>query len=270
MLLVVLGGLALLTLFTVQNWSVIPPLPLAFLGIKTQSLPLSVWILIATVAGAIAYELIASLLRLPNFRESQGTFKSSSTRRTKPSTHNYSQRYSSAQTESRSRPVSDPQPKSAPRNKTQEYDDYREYDDYDDWENAGKVDDWNFEDEREEASGYYRDTEVRNPNPPQSNRSTTNRSTTNRSTTNRSTTNRSTKSNDYSDSSYSYDSSEAKNSGVEKTESVYDADYRVINSPYKPSSTNQFDEEKNRQDDYDEWDFLEDDDFEVEDKRPRK
>lgn len=249
-LVVVLGGLALLTLFTVQNWSVIPPLSLVFLGIKTQSLPLSVWILMSTVAGAIAYEIIGNLLRLPNFRESQETFKSSSTRKHKTSNHNYSQRYSSAQTESRSGRSNASPPKSAARNKTQEYDDYEDYEDYDDWDNAGKVDDWNFEDRTEETSDYYRDTEVRDTNPPRGNRAA--------------------KSNDDSDSSYSYNSREPRNSGVGKTESVYDADYRVITSPYKSSNTDRFDEEENGKDEDDEWDFLEDDDFEVEDKRPRK
>lgn len=243
LLVVVLGGLIL---FIAQNWSVLPPLPLVFLGIQTQPLPLSVWILMSTVAGAISYELVGSLLRLPNFRERQETFKSSTTPKTKTSTYTDSQRYSSAQTGSRTERSSSPPPKSATKNKTQEYDDY------DDWGNAGDVDDWDFEDEREEASSSYRETEVRDANTPRSNRAT--------------------KSTYDSDSTYSYNSREPQNSGVGKTESIYDADYRVIASPYQSSSyqspsANQVDEEE---DEYDEWDFLEDDDFEVEDKRPRK
>ncbi len=251
-LIVVLGGITLLTLFIMQNWSVIPPLSLVFLGLQTQPLPLSIWILISTVAGAIAYEVVGILLKLQNFHESQETFTSSNYRKTKTSTHNYSQRYSSGQTESRYERGSAPPPKNTTRSQTPEYDDY------DDWENAGEVDDWNFEDEREEASNYYRDTEVRDANPPPNYRATNDRATNNRATKS---------SDDDSDSSYSYNSRESKNSGVGKTESIYDADYRVITSPYKSSSTNEFDEKEHEDD---EWDFLEDDDFEVEDKRPRK
>lgn len=238
LLVVVLGGL---TLFIAQNWSVLPPLPLVFLGMQTQPLPLSVWILVSAIVGAIAYELVANLLRLGNFREGQENFKSFTTPKTKTSTRTYSQRYSSTGTESRSQPSGSPPPKSTTKNKTQEYDDY------DDWDNAGDVDDWDFENEREETSNYYRDTEVRDVNPPRSNRAG--------------------KSTQDSDSTYSYNSRQPQNSGVGKTESIYDADYRVIASPYQSSSTNQFNEEE---DEYDEWDFLEDDDFEVEDKRPQK
>ena len=246
LLVVVLGGLIL---FIAQNWSVLPPLPLVLLGMQTQPLPLSVWILVSTAAGAIAYELIGNLLRLPNFPERQETFKSSTIPKTKTSTRTNSQRYSSTQTESRTERSSPPPPKSPTKNKSQEYEDY------DDWDNAGDVDDWDFEDEREEASSYQ-ETEVRDANTPRSNRAA--------------------KSSYDSDSTYSYNSHEPQNSGVGKTESIYDADYRVIASPYQSStyqssshqssSTNQFDEE----DDSDEWDFLEDDDFEVEDKRPQK
>ena len=238
LLVVVLGGVIL---FIAQNWSVIPPLPLVFLGIQTQALPLSLWMLVSTVAGAIVYELVSGLLRLANFRERQETFKSSSTPRTKTSTRTYSQRYSSAQTKSRSEGSSSQPPKSATKNKTQEYDDY------DGWDNAGELEDWDFEDEREETSSSYRETEVRDTNTPPSNRKE--------------------KSTYDSDSTYSYNSRKPQNSGVGKTESIYDADYRVIASPYQSSNTNQFHEEE---DEYDEWDFLEDDDFEVEDKRPRK
>ena len=243
LLVVVLGGLIL---FIAQNWSVVPPLPLVFLGIQTQPLPLSVWILVSTVAGAISYELVGSLLRLPNFRECQETFKSSSIPKTKTSTHTYSQRNSSAQAESRRERSSSPPPKSATKNQPQEYDDY------DDWDNAGDVDDWDFEDEREHVSSPDRETGVRDNSTPRSNREA--------------------KSTYDSDSSYSYNSREPQNSAVGKTESIYDADYRVIASPYQSSSyqspsTNQFDDDREEDDD---WDFLEDDDFEVEDKRPRK
>ncbi|MDJ0694162.1 LapA family protein [Mastigocoleus sp. MO_188.B34] len=252
-LVVVLGGL---TLFIAQNLSVVPPLPLVFLGVQTQALPLSIWILISIIAGAIAYELIASLLKLPNIRQPQDTFKSFSNRRdrqTKTSTRGYSQRYSTA-AESRSEDNSTSPPRDTNRNQT------RQYDSYDSWENAGEVDDWDFEDEREETSAYYQDTKVRDTNTSRNNQTTRSRSNDDDFDSD----------SDF-DSGYSYNSREEKNSGVGRAESIYDADYRVITSPYKSSSAEQFDEAKNQEEDYDdEWDFLEDDDFEVKDKRPQK
>ena len=252
-LVVVLGGL---TLFIAQNLSVVPPLPLVLFGVQTQALPLSIWILISIIAGAIAYEFIASLLKLPNLRQPQDTFKSFSNRRsrqTKTSTYGYSQRYST-EAESRSEDNTSP-PRGTTRNQT------RQYDNYDSWENAGEVDDWDFEDEREKASDYYRDTKVRD----------TDTSRNNQTTRSSDEFDSDSDSDSDSDFDYSYNSREAKNPGVGRVESIYDADYRVITSPYKSSSAEQFDEAKNQEDDYDdEWDFLEDDDFEVKDKRPQK
>ncbi|TAE54670.1 MAG: LapA family protein [Nostocales cyanobacterium] len=65
-----------------------------------------------------------------------------------------------------------------------------------------------------------------------------------------------------SDSVYSYSSQTPKNTAVGKTESVYDADYRVIIPPYQPSDTNQ------NQDNDDDWGFFEDDEDE-DDKQDR-
>ena len=61
-----------------------------------------------------------------------------------------------------------------------------------------------------------------------------------------------------SSSVYSYSSQEPKNTAVGKTESVYDADYRVIIPPSPKSG-------KNQATDDDDWDFFEDDDFEDDD-----
>lgn len=56
-----------------------------------------------------------------------------------------------------------------------------------------------------------------------------------------------------SDSVYSYSSQSPKNTGVGKTESIYDADYRVIIPPYQPPSTKKSDNDTD-----DDWDFLTD------------
>jgi hypothetical protein len=62
-----------------------------------------------------------------------------------------------------------------------------------------------------------------------------------------------------SGSVYSYSYKEPKNTAAGKTESVYDADYRVIIPPYQPPA-----EEQSEDDD---WDFLADDDFGDKDDR---
>ena len=62
LLLVVVGGL---TLLLVQNW--FPNLPLVFLGMTTQPLPLVVWILISLTAGAFTSLLLTALSKLSNY-----------------------------------------------------------------------------------------------------------------------------------------------------------------------------------------------------------
>lgn len=62
LLLVVLGSL---TLLLVQNWS--PVLPLVFLGMSTQALPLAVWILLSVAAGAFTSLLITGFFKMSNY-----------------------------------------------------------------------------------------------------------------------------------------------------------------------------------------------------------
>jgi len=57
-----------------------------------------------------------------------------------------------------------------------------------------------------------------------------------------------------SGSVYSYSYNEPKNTAVGKSESVYDADYRVIIPPYQPPTTHQVEE--------DDWGIFDDDDSE--------
>lgn len=59
LVLVVLGGLAL---FALQNWS--PVLPLVILGLQTQALPLAVWMVGAIAAGAVTTLIITVLFNL--------------------------------------------------------------------------------------------------------------------------------------------------------------------------------------------------------------
>lgn len=208
LLLVVLGGL---TLLLTQNWS--PVLPLVFLGVKTQALPLAIWILISIAAGAFTSLFITSLFKLSNH------FGRSSKRRyVSGASAQYSQPPKTA--------ASQPKPDDA--NST----------DTDDWSSGTTDDDdWDFEDEPDKTRDSTQNT-VKD--------STTSKVSTEPKTSNQS-------------GAYSYSYQEPSNSGVGKTESVYDADYRVLTPPYQQKKTAPEDEE---------WDFGDDNDFEDESDPP--
>ncbi|MEH1831935.1 MAG: LapA family protein [Nostoc sp.] len=224
LLVAVLGGL---TPLLVQNWS---PISLVFLGVRTQPLPLAIWILFSIATGAFTSILIATLFKLSNYfvggqrqtpdRRSPTSPRAKATRREEPT----------------SGPTSSPPPASKKEEPSSDV--------FDDWEtNGSKDDDWNFDENPEEAP---------TPNPqaqPARNSKTYERQS-------------EAKSSSRSGSVYSYSYREPKNTAVGKTESVYDADYRVIIPPYQPPTTNQADD--------DDWEFFDDDDFEDDDKRSRR
>ncbi|MEH1927488.1 LapA family protein [Nostoc sp.] len=226
LLVAVLGGLTLLLL---QNWS--PAISLVFLGVRTQPLPLAIWILFSTATGAFTSILIATLFNLSNYfvggrRQIPNKASATSPR---------------AKATRREEPTSGPASPPPPASKKQE----PSSDVFDDWEtNSSKDDDWNFDEKSESAP---------NPNPQtqQPRDSTTNEPQSE------------AKSNSQSGSVYSYSYREPKNTAAGKTESIYDADYRVIIPPYQPPTTNQAD---------DDWEFFDDDDddFENDGKRPRR
>ncbi|HIK05747.1 MAG TPA: LapA family protein [Trichormus sp. M33_DOE_039] len=227
LLIAIMGGL---TLLLVQNWS--PALSLVFLGIRSQQLPLAMWILFSTVAGAATSLLITSLFRLSNyFAPSQIPLTSATTaRRTK----------TKSREQFTSEPSSPPPPKSKPESANQE----RFDEDFDDWENNSANDDWDFE-------------EQQTP-PPQSNSPTDSR----RDSTSYERPQK-PKTGSRSGSTYSYSYREPKNTAAGKAESVYDADYRVIIPPHNELTN---DEVNNEEDD--DWSFFEDENWE--DDKPRK
>ncbi|MEH2395230.1 MAG: LapA family protein [Nostoc sp.] len=226
-LILLVAVLGVLTLLLVQNWS--PPLSLVFLGVRTQPLPLAIWILFSTATGAFTSILIATLFKLSNYfvggqrqtpdRRSATSPRVKATQREEPT----------------SRPVSPPPPASKKEQPTNDV--------FDDWETNGtRDDDWNFDEKSEEAP---------TPNPqaqqPRDSKTSERQSE--------------AKSTSQSGSAYSYSYREPKNTAAGKTESIYDADYRVIIPPYQPPTTNQAD---------DDWEFFDDDDFEDDDKRSRR
>ncbi|MBN3926142.1 LapA family protein [Nostoc sp. NMS4] len=224
LLVAVLGGL---TLLLVQNFS--PALSLVFLGVRTQPLPLAIWILFSTATGAFTSILIATLFNLSNY------FVAGQRQTPNRTTATPSRAKSTRREEPTSRPVSPPPPASKREEPSSGV--------VDDWEtNSSRDDDWNFDEQSEptpnsqaqeprDSTTYERQSEA--------------------------------KSSSRSGSVYSYSYREPKNTAAGKTESIYDADYRVIIPPYQPPTTNQADD--------DDWEFFEDDDdFEDDGKRPRR
>jgi uncharacterized integral membrane protein len=229
-LILLVAVLGFLTLLLVQNWS--PVLSLVFLGIRTQPLPLAMWVLFSTLAGALTSLLISTLLKLSNYfgrQQRQTPFKSTATppRRTAIP---------------REEPTPPPYRASSTANKTEPVTTNA----FDDWEtNDGDNDDWDFDEkQRETPTPSSQTPPVREPQTYERQQEPISSS--------------------QSGSVYSYNYRDPKNTAVGKTESVYDADYRVIIPPYQPPTTNQVD------DDDDDWEFFEDDDVEDDDNNTRK
>ncbi|AFZ31414.1 hypothetical protein Glo7428_2919 [Gloeocapsa sp. PCC 7428] len=218
LLLVVLGGLTLLLL---QNWS--PVLPLVFLGGRSQALPLAVWILLSIAAGALSALLIAGLFKTSNYFAQSRVKRRSIGDRTppRPNQRTVKQEYTTAASATYSSAASTPT------------------DPTDDWNSDNSTDeDWNFEENPTPPGNFPPETTINN--------SKTYEVSPDSSKTNP------------SSSVYSYSSSEPRNTSVGKTESVYDADYRVITPPYGSRNTTEEDDE--------DWGF-EDDEFDDEDDR---
>lgn len=231
LLLVVLGCL---TLLLIQNWS--PVLPLVFLSARTQPLPLAIWILFSVAAGAITSLFISTCFKLSNYFASSSPSqrrptapRSKTTRASAPksSNTNYTTNYT----------TSTSQPKT---NSTSNQD-------LNDWE-SNSSDDWDFEPATE-------DTDKTPKSPPQD----TVRDEKNSE-------NKEPKTSPGS-SSYSYSYREPSNSGVGRTESIYDADYRVLTPPYRQTNTS---ENKNHNtDDWkdEDWGFEDDEDWGFDDDK---
>ncbi|MDJ0799747.1 MAG: LapA family protein [Calothrix sp. MO_167.B12] len=217
LLLVVIG---ILTILLIQNWS--PALSLVMLGMKSKPLPLAIWLVLSITTGALTSWLITNLYQLSNSFGSQK----------KPSPPRRSYRAPRVQQDRRQEATFN----TATAPKTPNKQDSKTQVIEDDWDADNSADDdWEFDQSpakqktqsfqnqpRKDADDYERPPQPTNKNQNQS------------------------------DSVYSYSSREPKNTGVGKTESIYDADYRVIIPPYQPSP-------KNQQTDDDDWDFFDDD-----------
>lgn len=221
LLMLVLGSVALLAL---QNLS--PVLALVFLGAKTQALPVGVWILAAIAMGALTgsfWQLLSYLQRRPlqariRKLEAAAPRSSQSRRETAQSTTTQQTSYT-------------PPPPPETTNTDADGDDWEE--------EVGDDDDW---DESEEPRDRTPSPQPLGKEFVEENRTTYERQ-------------QEPKSASRSGSVYSYSYREPRNSGVGKTEAVYDASYRVITPPYQEPEpvrkTNQ---------DEDDWGFEDEDD----------
>ncbi len=218
-LILLLAVILILTILLVQNWS--PVLSLVFLGMKTQPLPLAIWIILSITTGALTSWLIATLHQLSNYLGSQ--------KQPTPSPRSY--RAPRVQQDTRQEATFN----TANVPKTPRKQDSKTQVIEDDWDTYTS-EDWDFDElaanQSTQSSQNKSRREPRDYERPQQSTKPAN--------------------SNQSDSVYSYSSREPKNTGVGKTESVYDADYRVIVPPYQPSP-------KNQQIDDDDWDFLDDD-----------
>ncbi|PAX53537.1 hypothetical protein [Brunnivagina elsteri] len=246
----VLGGL---TLLLVQNSS--PALPLVILGVRSQPLPLAMWILLSIVAGGITELLVSSLHELGNYF--QGSSKQTRSQSTVSSSSSSSSSRQPAETTFRS--TSSPESK-----QKSEYKSNAE----DDWDIEAS-EDWDFE---QKPSSNYRPQEEPRDKPVSGN--SRNYDVLGEPLRDRE---QQPIRSDKSGSSYSISYREPKNSGVGKTESVYDADYRVIVPPYQadstspqPSTSSPSTSTANNQSGDDDWSFFEEDEDEDFGSKSRK
>ena len=195
---------AVLIIFTVQNW--LPVLPLVFFGSQTTALPLAIWMVIFMAAGA----LTSVALQLINYVPSR-----------------------IASGEEFSRPDPELPPRNPPENSLEKeekvYTTGRSKSDWEkpqnpDWE-AQPEDDWDIEEPPEEATRPRinfnlekpaRDYEVR----------------------------RQPTTKEQSGSVYSYGYRQPEDTGVGKPEQVYDANYRLIRPPLRKEDTSPVEEKE--------------------------
>ena len=204
-LIVVIGGLAL---FALQNWS--PSLQLTFLGLKSRPLPISIWIIGALIAGVVTYLFIYGLFELSNYLFKQNL---QSPRATSQTLQHQAQSGESRDRYSQSEEISNSQ-SSFNLKKDSEL---REEDE--------NIDDWKQETPRISNSldSSRKEQDIED----------TQKSVSQDSTEKNYEVEQEPKTESCSSSVYSYGYRSPSGSGIAQTESVYDADYRVI-TPQPP------------------------------------
>ncbi|MDJ0556466.1 MAG: hypothetical protein QNJ68_18900 [Microcoleaceae cyanobacterium MO_207.B10] len=216
-LILVFGGLAL---FGLQNWS--PNVSLSFLGLRSLPLPLSIWILAALLAGIVTYLLIYSIFGLSNYLFQKNTQPRRP--RTGKSVNHEDEIWEDGDRPSNARPSNGPlddrvatgkggfnlNKNSKPIEKNQNGDDWEKGPPKvnPSWDNEPNEEDFQDGEDFPAQSPTDQNYEVKQQ----------------------------PKTESWSGSVYSYGYKEPSGSGVGQTESVYDADYRVITPPPPPPS----------------------------------
>lgn len=272
--LVIVGGLAI---FMIQNLS--PSLSLIFLGSPLPSLPLSVWIIGAMIAGILTYAMIAGLFKVSQSSpEQQPQRQPQSPRSAKPPVEPFASpawdyQSSSSQTPPKTSYTSSTSVRNveveSPKTTLAE----------DDWETEVKPfnpawEDQNLENEttaKPSNSSYSRSSILgeeqwnnleqnqgnfeQSPPPPPIYE-----------------TEQKPQSESWSGSIYSYGYREPNSTGVGRVETVYDADYRIITPPVSSPPTriqDDIESPQNEANDDEDWGLDEDDDFDAPNRRNR-
>lgn len=207
LLLIIALGLGVLAL---SNWS--PALALVFLGMQTPALPLAVWVGGAIAAGALTsffFQFLSYLQRgysAPRVTRPRSAPSPAGWTRPDPP---------EPATQSDVEAETDFTPPKTPTDSVAS-----------DWEESSEGD-WNFTPEEESTSQGWEQQEFRREPPQEPAR------TEPRDREQRRESKPKSPSQSRSSSTYSYGYREPKDSGVGKTEVVYDANYRVITPPYR-------------------------------------
>lgn len=276
-----------LTIFALQN--VEPALSLVFLGVRSPALPLSIWILLSIAAGVVTSLVISALLGFSNYL-SQPRGRTGRDNTNRPDAfpndkrtpyappppprkqeidpdRNWENRETQAASGYRteygtptgynSRTFLQENPVPNPRNAKDDAQAGTSVaaDDEDDWvSDRSKIgsqdsdDDWGGVDRELSDRPPIKDVAVANPREYE--------------------TKQQPKSQSWAGSVYSYGYRDPSKSGVGQTESVYDAEYRVLVPPDEAiPQTGDWEVPKNKTEDEDDWGLEEDDEFE--DDRPK-
>ena len=208
LLIVLIAVIGSLALFAWQNWS--PSLQLTFLGLKSRPLPISIWILGALIAGVVTYLFIYGLFELSNYLFKQNLQSPRATSRTlqhQALSRESRDRYSQSEEISNSQSSFNLKKDSELREEDENIDDWKQETPIisNSWDSSRKEQD--IEDTQKSVS---QDSTEKNYEVEQE-----------------------PKTESCSSSVYSYGYRSPSGSGIAQTESVYDADYRVI-TPQPP------------------------------------
>jgi uncharacterized integral membrane protein len=220
LLLLVVGGL---TLFATSNLS--PVLSLQFLGMNSRTLPLAAWIGCAIAAGALTSFFLQFLASISSGSSRRSFAEPDEFEEEQAQTRQGIWQNRANQSSSSPSPPPPPPPPETPKNKTGS-----------DWEETVSQNwDLNEEPASTKRSNLKSDRFSATTDGPSYEKT------------------QQPQSGSQSGSVYSWSYREGKESGVGKTDMVYDANYRVITPPYQPPTKSEPEE------DDDDWGFLDDD-----------